>query len=144
MAAATERRGLVAQRHAELAGLEQREDRLFDRFDNGEIDRETHDRQRDRLRAQKTTLLAELRAAETEVDDAYLHTATTVLELARSAKFLVETRSREEKLALLSRLVCNPRLDGRNVRFDLKKPFAVLARMSTANEWRPQGDSNPC
>lgn len=74
---------------------------------------------------------------------AYLDTARDVLELAKQAKSLLETRSREEKRDFLARLVCNPRLDGRTVRFDLKKPFAVLAKMRAANDWRPQGESNP-
>jgi hypothetical protein len=58
----------------------------------------------------------------------------------RCIKSLLETRSREKR-DFLARLVCNPRLDGRTVRFDLRKPFAVLAKMRAANDWRPQGEA---
>jgi len=64
-----------------------------------------------------------------------------VLELAKHAKSLLETRSREEKRDFLARLACNPRLNGRTVRFDLRRLFAVIAKMRVANDWRPQGES---
>lgn len=123
---------------AEIHELERREDRLFDRFDTAEIDRETYDRQLARLRADKADRFERLRAADTDTDSQYLVTAKTVLELARDARSLMETRSDADKVQLLSRLLCNPRLDGRTVRFDLRKPFAVLAQMRTSDGWRPQ------
>jgi hypothetical protein len=43
-----------------------------------------------------------------------------------------------EKRDLLQRVVCNPRLDGRTVRYELQKPFAILARMNQDGDWRPQ------
>ena len=66
-----------------------------------------------------------------------------VLETASTAKDQWETRSDTEKLEFLSRLLWNPRLRGRTVEFDLRKPFAVLAKMVKTDEWRPHGDSNP-
>ena len=129
---------------SEIAELEEREDRLFTRFDAGEIDRETYDRQLARIRAEKKERFEKLRDADAQSDNAYLVTAERVLELAMAAKSMWDQRNATEKRELLERLVCNPRLDGRNVRFDWKKPFAALAQMKAANEWRPQGDSNPC
>lgn len=129
---------------AEIHELEQREDRLFDRFDAGEIDRQTHDRQLARLRADKAERFERLRAADTDTDSQYLVTARTVLELARDARSLLEARSDRDKVQLLSRLVWNPKLDGRTVRYDFKKSFAILAAMQRDGEWRPQRDLNPC
>jgi site-specific DNA recombinase len=128
---------------AEIRAFEEKEDRLFDRFDSGEIDRETYDRQLLRVRDEKNDRLEKLAATNTESDAAYLETAQDVLELAKQAKSLLKTRSPEEQRDFLARLVCNPRLDGRTVCFDLRKPFAVLAKMRAANDWRPQRDSNP-
>ncbi len=124
--------------------LEAREDRLFDRFDANEIDRATYDRQLARLRAEKAETFEKLRQADETEDSKYLVTAERVLELAKSAKSLWETRSAQERRDLLERLVCNPRLEGRTVRYDLKKPFSVLAQMHGEGGWRPQRDSNPC
>ena len=126
---------------AEIRALEEKEDRLFDRFDSGDIDRSTYDRQLARTRDEKNDRFEKLRLADTETDSAYLDTAKDVLELAKEAKSLLNSRSAEEKRDFLARLVCNPRLDGRTVRFDLRKPFAVLAKMRAANDWRPQGET---
>jgi DNA invertase Pin-like site-specific DNA recombinase len=127
---------------AELRALEEKENRIFDRFDSGEIDRSMFDTQVARVRESRRECFEKLREADTEIDTAYLDTARDVLELAKDARSLLEGRSREEKRDFLARLVCNPRLDGRTVRFDLKKPFAVIAKMRAANDWRPQRESN--
>ncbi len=128
---------------AEISALQEKEDRLFDRFDAGEIDRDTYDRQLLRVREEKNDRLEKLASADAESDASYLETAQDVLELAKNAKSLLKSRTAEEQRDFLARLVCNPRLDGRTVCFDLRKPFAVLAKMRAANDWRPQGDSNP-
>ena len=142
--AATEAKKKSAEAYrAELRALEEKENRIFDRFDTGEIDRSTFDAQVARVREARRDRFEKLRDADCGIDTAYLDTARDVLELAKQAKSLLETRSREEKRDFLARLVCNPRLDGRTVRFDLKKPFAVLAKMRAANDWRPQRESNP-
>jgi len=70
---------------AEIRALEEREDRLFDRFDGGEIDRATYDRQLSRLRTDKSDRFEKLRDADTESDTAYLDTARDVLELVTRA-----------------------------------------------------------
>ena len=141
-AMAAKRRSADAYR-AELKELEQKENRLFDRFDSGEIDRATYDKQLARVREERSLCFEKLRQADAQEDDRYLDTARIVLELARDARSLLEQRTPEEKRDFLARLVCNPRLDGRSVRFDLRKPFEVLTKMRSANDWRPQRDSNP-
>ena len=84
-----------------------------------------------------------MKTAQGAADDEYLVTADRVLELAKSAKNLWSQRSERERVDLLSRVVSNPRLEGKNVLFDLKKPFAALAKMRESGEWRPQRDLNP-
>lgn len=126
---------------AEIRALEEKEDRLFDRYDKGEIDRPTYDRQLERARADKADRFERLRDADADVDSKYLVTADRVLELAKNAKALWEVRNDEEKRDLLAKLVCNPRLDGRTVRFDLQKHFAVLAQVHGEGGWRPRRDS---
>jgi predicted site-specific integrase-resolvase len=49
-------------------------------------------------------------------------------------------RSDRERRDFLNELLSNPRLRGRTVEYDLKKPFAVLAEMAKKQDWRPQGD----
>ncbi len=47
-----------------------------------------------------------------------------------------------ERHGLLNEVVSNPVLDGPTLRFDLKKPFAVLVKMKGKEEWRTRSDSN--
>lgn len=128
---------------AEVVALETKENRLFDLFAAGEVDRETYERQLARVRADRAERFERLQEAERDEDAKYLVAADRVLELAKRARSLWEGRSPEERRDFVARLVCNPRLDGRTVRYDLKKPFAVLAKMRGSDGWRPHRDSNP-
>ena len=130
-----QRRQEAARFARALAVLTEREDRLFDRYDSGEIDRETYDRQLGRARTERVEQTAKLKEANEELDDAYLFTAQRILELAQQAKSLWKTRSGREKRQLLEELVSNPTLTGTTVGYDLKKPFAVLAEMRESKEW---------
>jgi DNA invertase Pin-like site-specific DNA recombinase len=125
---------------AEAKELEAKEDRLFDRFDANEIDRTTYDRQLLRLRDQKAETFEKLRQIDRAEDEKYLVTAERVLELAKNAKSLWEARSPSERRDFLERLVWNPRLDGRTVRYDVRKPFDVILKMAGSEGWRPQRD----
>jgi hypothetical protein len=40
----------------------------------------------------------------------------------------------------LKKVVSNPVLDGPTIRYDLQKPFEVIAQMSGNENWRSQGD----
>ncbi len=133
---------MVAGYEAEVQELRTKENGTFDRFYAGAIDREMYDRQVARVRAGLDGR-SKFDAAQHAEDDRYLVTAARVLELAKSAKFLWEMASPEQKRDLLERLVSHPRLDGRTVRYDLRKPFDVLARKRGVGGWRPQRDSNP-
>jgi hypothetical protein len=142
---ATHREAKAARRaatdvyRAQLAAVDTKEAKLVDAFTDGVLDADAFKRQQARLRNERDELFAKLRESDEVIDDAYLFTAQRVLELAKGAKDLWNGRSPEEKRALLEKVVCNPRLEGRTVRYDLQKPFAVLARMNENGDWRPQG-----
>jgi hypothetical protein len=107
------------------------------------IDTVTYKRQLDLLRAHGHQLFERLTDAERVIDEeAYLVTAHVVLELAKSARSIWEARSDQQKCDFLAKLVCNPTLDGRTVRYDLRKPFEVLAKMRREERWRARLDSN--
>ncbi len=63
------------------------------------------------------------------------------LELATKAKSLWISRNGHEKRELLEKLLSNPTLSGKTLRYDLKKPFSVLAEMRQKNEWRRVRDN---
>ena len=128
---------------ANIVALDEKENRLYDRLDTGEIDSDTYRQQRERVRAERDAMFNKLRVNDVEVDGAYLVTAKRVLELAKNAKVLWESRSSEERRDLLAKLLQNPVLDGKSVRYDLRKPFRILSEMRQGEKWRGGRDSNP-
>jgi DNA invertase Pin-like site-specific DNA recombinase len=143
-AATAAKREAVKVYKAQLASLDDKENRIVDLFAAGSFEPDVFRRQQARVREDRHSLFEKLQAAESEADDAYLVTADRVLELAKDAKTLWEGRAPAEQRDFLALLVCNPVLDGRTVRYTLRKPFAVLAQMHGEGGWRPRRDSNPC
>ena len=71
------------------------------------------------------------------IDGAYLETTKSTLELAINAKSLWNTRPPHERREFLDRLLSNPTLEGVTVKYELRKPWGVLAEMKQTEEWRP-------
>ncbi len=74
-----------------------------------------------------------------------MESVKSILELATSAKSLWIRKSAQERKEFLNLILSNPILDGVNVRYELKKPFAVLVKMSENPEkedWCGRRDSN--
>ena len=65
-----------------------------------------------------------------------------LFELAKQARTLWNQRTPTERRQLLEMVLSNPRLDGVTVRYDMKKPFAILSEMTKGNDWRARSDSN--
>lgn len=60
------------------------------------------------------------------------------MELAKEAKELWKKGSMTERLEILKRVCWNPILDGVNLRYGLRKPFATIAEMSEKQDWRTE------
>ena len=127
-----------------LKGLEGQEDILYDDLKSGVLDEKQYKRRIEFVRTEREHLTFELEKVNKNIDDAYLHTAKSILELATKAKSLWESRSPLERRMFLEKLLSNPVLDGLSISFDWKKPFGVIAQMTRNGKWRPQGDLNPC
>lgn len=94
------------------------------------------------IRSNREGLTDQLETLQKGLTSAVMETAQTVLELATSAKSLWKQGTPEERRNILDRLLSNPILDGVSVRFDLKKPFAVLVQMNENVNWCALLDSN--
>ena len=112
--AATEAKKKSAEAYrAELRALEEKENRIFDRFDTGEIDRSTFDAQVARVREARRDRFEKLREADCGIDTAYLDTAGMFWN-SRSKPNPCSKRDSARRSATSSRgWFCNPRLDGR-------------------------------
>ena len=78
-------------------------------------------------------MLAHMRSGHSSDE---LLTAKRILELASRAKSLWNSRNAHEKRELLNKLLSNPTWDDTSADYDLKKPFAVLAKIRGEDEWR--------
>jgi site-specific DNA recombinase len=135
---------LMSACREEMELLQTKQDTLFDMYSSGEIDGEEYQRQVKRLKEFRTQSLEKLEHYQQIISGVQLETARSTIELATMAKSLWKRRSPIERRQMLDLLLSNRTLDGVNVRYDLKKPFAVLAEMARKQDWRSQGDSNPC
>jgi DNA invertase Pin-like site-specific DNA recombinase len=118
-----------------LKAAQAREDQATDLLMAGTLDHEGFIRQRDRARANAEKARAELRVAITARDGKARESARSVIELCMRAKELYNSRPTPERRSLLQKLLSNPILDGRTVRFNWRKPFGLLAELSSDEDW---------
>ena len=138
----TERRREIAALKRKLDEIQARDDKLVALYIDGKLDDVTYARQRDLLLTERHQAAERLSAASDELDDKYLATADRIFELAKRARSLWNQRTPSEKRQLLEMVLSNPTLDGASVRWEMKKPFAILAEMTKGNDWRARSDSN--
>jgi hypothetical protein len=108
---------------------------------NSTIDAEAYQRQVGRFRDERKSLNQQIHAIQSEMNGVFRETAQTTLELCKEAKSLYNSRSVPERAEFIKRLVSNPRLNGLNIEYDLKKPFGVLAKITKNENWCARGDS---
>lgn len=125
-----------------LASLEQREDEIYDDFKNKILDSDGYERQLKRVRVERAEFTNTLEKLQLELQDSFMETAQSILELAKDAKTLWLSRAPMERRMFLDKILSNPVLNGANIEFNLRKPFAVLAEIAQKDDWRSQRDSN--
>ncbi|MEW6777723.1 MAG: recombinase family protein [Bdellovibrionota bacterium] len=140
--AAGEGKRELARAERELDALSCKEDEFYDDFKRGLLDEAAYKRRIERIKAERRRL-EEAVSSNTRDDGAYLVTAQKILELATKAKTLWNSRSPRDKRELLEKLLSNPRWDSATARYDLRKPFQVLAEMRQSENWRARRESNP-
>ncbi len=118
-----------------------REDELYSDLKRGLLDEIAYKRQQERIRVERSRLDAAI-ATAADQNTEYLVTAQRTLELASRAKSLWNSRSPHERRDLLEKLLSNQSWDGVTARYDLRKPFDVLAKMRGDGDWRPRPESN--
>ena len=118
-----------------LKAGEGREDELYGDLKRGILTEEMYQRQISAVRSERARLTDLIITLQSSVTDTYLHTAQEILELARDAKTLWKSRPREERAEFLKKILWNPRITGRTIEYELKKPFNVIAKMAGNDKW---------
>ncbi len=121
---------------AALESLRGREDRAYDLFDGGDIDKETYNRQRKRLQEEQVEYTELMERAQSTINDAGRETVQSIIELATNAESLWNHMTNEERRSLLNKLLSNRILDGVSVRYEIVKPLQVLGEMKGNSKWR--------
>lgn len=125
----------IAAFNSALALLDKKQDRIFDLLMDGHLEKQDYQRQLQRLKDERNELTAQLERAQLAVTNACMETAKSVLELAKNAKSLWLSRPALERRSILDEILSNPVLDGKTIRYEMKKPFAILTRMASSQEW---------
>ena len=125
---------------AALVAVKEREDRAYDRYDAGDIDRETYNRQRKRLQEEQFQYAAMMKQAQLTINDAALETVESIIELATNAESLWKHMTTEERRSLLDKLLSNRALDGVTVEYEIVKPLRTLSEMREDQKWRARVD----
>jgi len=127
---------------AQLGEVDAKQDRLMDLYLQGKADEEVYGATLKRLRDERERIGDQLARSQGEMDGAYLDLAKRTIELARDLKTLWNAATPREKRELIEKLVSNPVLEGRTLRYEIRKPFRLLAEMASGNVWLPRTDSN--
>lgn len=72
-----------------------------------------------------------------EADEKYAITVNYLLNLAHRAHELFESSKADQKRALINFALSNLRLDGLNLRFELRKPFDAILAANQSRMWFP-------
>ena len=125
-----------------LKKLEGSEDEVYADFRKGLLDENSYKRQIAYIRTERERFTRLLEQAQYGINDAYLVTAKKILELAKNAKTLWLTRTREEQRDFLEKILSNRVFDYPCVRYEMKKPFRILSEMASSSNWLRLLDSN--
>lgn len=126
-----------------ILSLDEKNDRLFDRYDADEINKDEYNRQLVRIRKERNQYTKLLEQANVMITDASMETAKSILELATNAESLWKTATPQERKGFLEQLLSNPVLNGTTVEYQIRKPFVTLSEMKQDEKWRRRRDSNP-
>lgn len=119
-----------------LASVREKENRAYDHYDAGVVDRETYNRQRMRLQQEQVHYTGLMEKAQLAINDVAGETVKSILQLATNAESLWKRRSPRERRQLLEKILSNPVLDGATVRYEIIKRLRLLSEMKEDPKWR--------
>lgn len=127
---------------SKIEQLRKNQDTLFDMVLKKELEKEMFDVQLNRIRNEENIAIHQLESIQLALTTAVKETCQSVLELAKNAQSLWNSQSANERKKVLDMILSNPVLNGINIEYNLKKPFAILKEMNGNPEWRTLRDSN--
>ena len=127
--------------HLELEKIKKRKDTAYlDRLD-GRITTDEYDKLVARFMNEEHDIQDELKES-TRVDNGFLESSLTVLELAQNASRYFQEASEAKKQQILNLVLWNLQLKDGKLVYELRPPFDILLNASKTQEWLPGSDSN--
>jgi DNA invertase Pin-like site-specific DNA recombinase len=127
-----------------LTALDEEQDEAYRDLKKGVIPEDQYQRIVSKVKENRSYYTGLIEKCSDTIIDSHSRTIKNIIELSTRAESLWNAQSAKDKVALLRKIVSNPVLDGPTIRYDLQKPFAVIAKMREKEEWRPLRDSNSC
>ncbi len=125
----------------EYDSLQKQLDRLLDLCLQGSITREVHDQKATQMKERQHEIDIIL-GQHTEADEKFTFTVTYLLSLASKAPELFKVSKVEQKQQLIKFVLSNMTLKGKELQYQVKKPFDALIECAKSQEWLPRLDSN--
>lgn len=110
-------------------------DKAYEDKLEGHIDHDFWITQNSRWKEEQTQIQSQLTVLRTK-NTAYIDHGLNLLELAKQAATLFKTMTNDEKRELVNLVLSNPRIENGSLRYDLKKPFSMLANVYDLEKWR--------
>lgn len=120
----------VANLRQEYDQIETRISKMYDDRLDGRITDEMYDKKLREYKERQSDILVDLRI-HSDADEEFYLTANTVLNVAQRALEIFKSSEVPEKRQFLNYLLQNCQLDGKNLAFDLRKPFNTILATSS-------------
>ena len=125
----------------QITKLENRSDRLYEDYVDDKIDEIFYERKSSEYKESIIKLKTQLSAFETSSDDR-IKSVSYLLELSKNAHKLFKSGDYNEKRKIVKMLLSNLELKDKQLRWQLKKPFEMMAFCNNNSTWQGHVESN--
>ena len=128
--------------NAALTKANARQERLFDIYADGGIDKQTYIQKLNDCKITKKDIERRIASLGTASNEFY-DNAERIMQICRTAPSTFESSKIDQRRELINLVLSNLVLDGDQLRWKYKKPFDSMASCNEMNTWLGWRDSNP-
>ena len=126
---------------AQATKLEKRQERLFETYLDGDIDKQQYEAKRNEIKDDAADIEAKLNTLSGAEDEFYA-TVESLMDLARNAPVTFASSKIEARRELIVLVLSNLVLEGKQLRWKYKKPFDSMASCANNRSWQGRQDLN--
>ena len=117
------------------------EEEYFQAYMQNKISNDLYEKKRIEIRRELEILESSILEMHNSVNKIYMYSAEKVLELAKNAKSLWLSRTKEEQVEFMEKLLWNSKMSSIDIEFNLKKPFKTLVKIKEIDELEQKSQS---